>query len=111
MDAAEIVKLLHAAGINLTLTGDRLTAAPSSRMTDELRGLIRGHKAELMDLLQAAHSTTAELLKAAQLACDYHHDSEAARQQMRDECLALPPRLQADLLEHFRQTYPDKDPS
>lgn len=52
-----------------------------------------------------AHRVTAELLKAALLACDHHRDSEAARQAMRDECLALPPHLQADLLEHFRQAY------
>lgn len=46
-----------------------------------------------------------ELLRAAMLACDHWGDSEAARRQMRDECLALSPHLRGDLLDHFRQTY------
>lgn len=52
-----------------------------------------------------------ELLKAALLACDHWGDSEAARQQMRQDVEATPPHLQGDLLDHFRQTYPDKDQS
>lgn len=47
----------------------------------------------------------AELIEAAMVACDHHHDSEAARQQMRDECLALPPHMRADLLDHFQRAY------
>lgn len=52
-----------------------------------------------------AHRVTAELIEAAMVACDHHQDSEAAREQMREQCLALPPHLQADLIEHFRQSY------
>lgn len=48
-----------------------------------------------------AHRVTAALLKAAMRACDQHGDSESARQQMRADCLELPPHLQADLLAHF----------
>lgn len=105
MDAAEIFKCLHAAGISLAFAGDRLTASPSSRMNDELRDLIRSHKAELVEYLQAARATTAALIDAAMRACDHHGDSEPARQQMREQCLALPPHLQADLLAHFQRAY------
>ena len=41
------------------------------------------------------------LMDAAMKVCDRHGDSEAARQEMRQDCLALAPLLQADLLAHF----------
>jgi hypothetical protein len=44
----------------------------------------------------------AELLKAAMKACDRYGDGEAAREEMRQQCLALPPELQLDLLDHFK---------
>lgn len=43
-----------------------------------------------------------DLIEAAMKVCDRHGDGEAARAEMRQQCLELPPRLQADLLEHFR---------
>lgn len=51
-----------------------------------------------------AHRVAAELLAAAMRTCDHHGDCEAARDQMRRECLELPPHLQRDLLPHFRGT-------
>lgn len=45
---------------------------------------------------------TAALIAAAMKVCDRHGDGEAARADMRQQCLELPPRLQADLLEHFQ---------
>lgn len=51
-----------------------------------------------------AHRVTAELVKAAMRVCDRHGDGETARQDMRDQCTALPLHLQADLLQHFNQT-------
>ena len=33
--------------------------------------------------------------------CDSHGDGEAARLEMRGDCLALPIHLQQDLLNHF----------
>ena len=50
---------------------------------------------------------TARLIAAAMRCCDHHGDSKAGRDQMRVECLATPPALQADLLTHFNQTYPE----
>ena len=43
----------------------------------------------------------ADLVEAAMLVCDRHGDGEAAREQMRQDCLATPAHLRADLLEHF----------
>jgi hypothetical protein len=42
-----------------------------------------------------------DLIAAAMKVCDRYGDSEAAREDMRQQCLELPPHLQADLLEHF----------
>jgi hypothetical protein len=42
-----------------------------------------------------------DLIAAAMKVCDRYGDNEAAREDMRQQCLELPPRLQADLLEHF----------
>ena len=43
-----------------------------------------------------------ELIAAAMRRCDQFNDGEAARQEMRQQCLELPPHLQADLLQHFQ---------
>ena len=43
-----------------------------------------------------------DLIEAAMKVCDRHGDGEAARADMRQQCLELPPHLQADLLEHFQ---------
>jgi hypothetical protein len=44
----------------------------------------------------------AELIKAAMKACDRYGDGEAAREEMRQQCLEVPPELQLDLLDHFK---------
>lgn len=41
------------------------------------------------------------LLAAAMKVCDRHHDSEAAREEMRQDCLNTPVHLRADLLAFF----------
>ena len=48
----------------------------------------------------------ADLLAAAMKVCDRHNDGPEARDQMRRECLELPPHLQRDLLQHFTQSCP-----
>jgi hypothetical protein len=48
-----------------------------------------------------ARQLAADLLHAAMKVCDRHGDNDTARQEMRDQCLALPPHLQVDLLKHF----------
>lgn len=111
MDAATILRKLYAAGVRLDLQqGDRLNASPASRLTDELRRLIRDHKPELVAYLTEAHQTSAELIEAAMRACDHHKDKPEAREQMRRECMDTPPHLRADLRDHFNQTYPGHKP-
>lgn len=106
MTAQDILSDLWASGITPRLTEDgKGIAVPAGRLSTAQRAAVISHKAELVDLLQAARATTAELIKAAMVACDHWGDSEVARQQMREQCLATPPHLQAGLIEHFRQTY------
>ena len=52
-----------------------------------------------------AHRVTADLIKAAMKVCDRHGDGEAARADMRQQCMKLSPAMQADLLDHFTKTY------
>lgn len=56
-----------------------------------------------------ARQIAADLVRAAMRVCDRHGDDEAARQAMRDECLALPAHLQADLLDHFEGRRPNPE--
>lgn len=42
--------------------------------------------------------------EAAMKVCDRHGDGEAAREQMRQQCLELSPAMQLDLLQHFQGT-------
>lgn len=43
----------------------------------------------------------ADLIEAAMKVCDRHGDGDAARADMRQQCLELSPAMQADLLDHF----------
>lgn len=107
MDAPDVMRTLGGAGVHLTLEDGLLIAGPAGRLTDELRELIRGCKPMLVEFLQDAQVTTEQLLSAAMLACDHHGDGEAARDQMRQDCLSTPVELRHDLLDHFTQTYLD----
>ena len=107
MDALTVYRRLHDAGVSISADGGKLLAGPATRLTDDLRDLIRAHKPALVGLLTDAHETTASLLVAAMRVCDWHGDGEAAREQMRRDCMATPPHLQADLLNHFRGKRPD----
>lgn len=42
-----------------------------------------------------------DLIEAAMKICDQHGDDEAARAEMRQQCMELPAHLQQDLLDHF----------
>ena len=52
MGAPDVLVRLAAAGIHLTRNGDKLVAAPRECLDDDLRVLIREHKAALMASLQ-----------------------------------------------------------
>ena len=71
----EVFEILHDAGLNVSLVPDGgLGVAPARRLTNELRDLILGNKAVLMDWLQAANDLTPELPPSTwrELAAAYH---------------------------------------
>lgn len=70
-------------------SGEKLHVACTSECNTQLGAL-------------TAHRLAKELIEAAMKVCDQHGDGQAARTEMRRDCLALPPHLQADLLEHFQ---------
>lgn len=49
--------------------------------------------------------TIAQLLATAMKACDFHNDSDAAREEMRQQVLETPNELRGDLLSHFSEVY------
>ena len=87
--------------VRLTPDGEHL-AVPAGRLTPEQRAMLLDNKPDLIRFLRDAHATTERLLVAAMRVCDRHGDNDTARKEMRDQCMALPPHLQADLLEHFK---------
>lgn len=46
-----------------------------------------------------------DLLAAAKRACEHWGDGPEARQAMKADCLATPPHLRADLIQHFQENY------
>lgn len=66
MEARRVLNTLDAAGITVVEDGGRLVASPSSALTDELRELIRAHKAALLELVtvpQGVSRRLAEMIK------------------------------------------------
>lgn len=56
MDAHRILETLHSAGLSVELApGDGLKLTPASRLTDELRQMIRANKPGLIHWLKAAN--------------------------------------------------------
>lgn len=88
--------------VRLASDGVNLAVFPAGRMTPGQRDLVLAHKQALIALLVEAHTTTTALIAAAMRRCEQFNDGPSAREQMRQDCLALPTHLQADLLEHFQ---------
>lgn len=107
MTADAILADLLACGITPAVTPDGTgIEVPAGRLSAAQRAAVIGHKAELIERIRESSRLTAELLAAAMRACDAHGDGEQAREQMRQDVMGTPPHLRADLLEHFRQNYP-----
>jgi len=60
MTAGAILARLKAAGLHLRAEGGNLAASPKSALTDDLRALMRAHKAELLQALQPAPAVPTE---------------------------------------------------
>lgn len=106
MTARAILAGLLAHGIELECTPDgRNLVVPAGCLTPQQRAQVLAHKPELIRLVLEAKHTTRQLLHAAMRACDHWGDSQAAREQMRQDCISTPPHLRPDLLAHLRTTY------
>jgi hypothetical protein len=100
---------MWAQGISVRLATDgRNLAVPAGRLDARQRALLVAQKAALVGFLMAAHETTTFLLSAAMRACDHFEDDGIAREEMRAACLATPPHLRHDLLQHLIRTYPER---
>jgi hypothetical protein len=56
MTAAHVFDALHDAGLSVSLrSGGALVVSPGSRLTPDLRELVKAHKSALVDWLQAAN--------------------------------------------------------
>jgi hypothetical protein len=108
MDAKTILKRLAADEIVLSLCDDGvLRAWPAGHLQDEHRALIRLNRDALHDFIVDAHALTGEIVEAAMAACEEWGDSEAAREQMRNDILETPAHDKADLLDYFKH-YPGR---
>lgn len=109
MSADTLLREAMTAGVTLRIDeGGTLKAAGPSDTLREWSPRLRQHKTELLEFLQDAHATTAQLVEAAMRCCDYFGDSPAAREQMRQDVIDTPPHLRADLLQHLAGQYPPK---
>jgi len=106
MSAQTLIRQAGAAGVELRLIDGKVKASGNAEALTELVPQLRQHKPELIQFLQDAHVTTTALIEAAMRACDHHGDTDAARKEMRLDCLNTPQHLRADLQTHFQQTYP-----
>lgn len=103
-DAATILADLLASGITPAVTSDgRGIEVPAGKLTQAQREAILNHKAELIARIQASARITVALLEAAMRVCDAWNDSDATREQMRQDVLQTPQHLRADLLDHFNK--------
>ncbi len=103
MTPQAIIKELWGAGICIRLANDGVNlSVPAGRLNAELRALILANKPAIVDFLQEVDATTTALMEAAMRVCEYHGDCETKRDEMRRECLAIPPHLKPDLLEHLQ---------
>jgi hypothetical protein len=102
MSAFSIIQDLKAQGVWLKLSADGANlVVPAGSLSPEQRALVLSHKAEVLEFLVDARKTTTALVKAAMQVCARHNDSDAAREEMRQDVLGTPPHLQQDLLDHF----------
>ena len=102
MNPHELLVALWAEGVTVRLAPGGKNLAAAGRLTPGQRDLVIANKPSLIDFLASAHTTTVLLIQAAMRRCDQFNDGDEARQEMRQQCLELPPQLQLDLLQHFQ---------
>jgi protein-disulfide isomerase-like protein with CxxC motif len=76
----DLVTKLRAAGITLSLDGGNLVATPKAAITDELRSLIRAHKADILAALAQEQAAAQDLREAfEERAAVLQHDAGLPR--------------------------------
>lgn len=108
MNAGILLRDALDAGLDLRLDGDALKLSGDTDAVQAWAPRLRPFKAELIERLIESSRITHALLAAAMRACDFHHDDEPARADMRRDILATPPELRAGLLDHFKTAYPEE---
>ena len=98
MTATQVLQWVRAEGFHLRVSDGKLLVSPASKLTDEMRDVIREHRPALVALLLAERLTAA--IQAATLA---RGDTEDNRRALLAEALALPTAQQLDLVEHFEE--------
>lgn len=107
MSADTLLREAMTAGVTLRIDeGGALKAAGPADAVREWAPLLRENKADLLQFLQDAHVSTAQLVEAVMRCCDHWQDSHTAREQMRQDVIDTPPHLRADLLLHLTSAYP-----
>ena len=96
MTATQVLQWVRAEGFHLRVSDGKLLVSPASKLTDEMRDVIREHRPALAALILAERLTAA--IHAATLA---RGDTEDNRRELLAEVLALPAAQQLDLAEHF----------
>ncbi len=95
MGAADFLYLLRESDLSVTADGDRLIVAPTDRLTDDLRTLIRVNK---LCVLAALESESAELTRLVLLCGERYQFTEAEHVEALEVALADP----VDALTCFR---------
>lgn len=110
MTTDTLIRAALDAGVELRFVDGKLRCTGRTSVLRTWAPRLRARKPELTKFLIEAHESTNALVEAAMRACDHHGDGPAAREEMRQQCLATPPHLQADLADHFKQTYSKGNP-
>lgn len=85
-----------------------VSSVPPGRVYEFSRGVSSVSSVGVTGIFENCISVE-ELIEAAMRCCDHHGDGPAAREEMKRQCLEIPPNLRAELLAHFERTYPTQE--
>ena len=113
MGAADVLQHLHAAGLHLALSGDKIMVTPSVALTDDLRKTIKDNRDKLLQVLAPRRQSGNPLMTAEQ-ADDCHAGAwdDAELSAFTTRVLVLQRRgIEADGADHLaeRLTLRDRD--
>jgi hypothetical protein len=90
-----VLDRLQQAGVSLRAEGDKIVAHPKSAVTDDLRALMRAHKAGLLEAIRDGMTyTTADLAEISKLLreiCEIEGRSDGELAELLDEAWRMAP--------------------